>query len=102
MPIFVCLFMNIYTYIYVYITGLQHMNTCVFGTDEKGIIAWVFGADVKGIIWVLGRRNASQRREIRETYQQIYSESLIDRLQFELSGDFKVHVIALLPLLTLL
>ncbi|PSS24416.1 Annexin like [Actinidia chinensis var. chinensis] len=73
--------------------GLQHMNTCVFGTDEKGIIAWVFGADVKGIIWVLGRRNASQRREIRETYEQIYSESLIDRLHFELSGDFKKAVI---------
>ncbi|XP_057512536.1 annexin D3-like [Actinidia eriantha] len=61
--------------------GVQHMHTCVFGTDEKGIIS------------VLGHRNASQRREIRETYQQLYSESLIDRLHSELSGDFRKAVI---------
>ncbi|KAI8545951.1 hypothetical protein RHMOL_Rhmol07G0077500 [Rhododendron molle] len=47
-----------------------------------------WGTDEKAIIWVLGHRNASQRKKIRETYQQLYKESLIDQLQSELSGDF--------------
>ena len=48
------------------------------------------GTDEKAIIWVLGHRNASQRKKIREAYQQLYNESLIDRLHSELSGDFRV------------
>ncbi|KAM7472588.1 hypothetical protein LguiA_010771 [Lonicera macranthoides] len=51
------------------------------------------GTDEEGIIWVLGHRNASQRRKIRETYQQLYNKSLIDSLKSELSGDFERAVI---------
>lgn len=53
------------------------------------------GTNEKELILVLGHRNAQQRREIRETYQKLYNESLLDRLQSELSGDFRVchHVI---------
>lgn len=42
------------------------------------------------MILVLGHRNAQQRKEIGETYKQLYNESLIDRLNSELSGDFRV------------
>ncbi|KAF7138354.1 hypothetical protein RHSIM_Rhsim07G0065100 [Rhododendron simsii] len=52
-----------------------------------------WGTDEKAIIWVLGHRNASQRKKIRETYQQLFNESLIDQLQSELSGDFGKAVI---------
>lgn len=48
------------------------------------------GTDEKELILVLGHRNAQQRKEIRETYHQIYKESLVDSLQSELSGDFRV------------
>ncbi|KAJ8900168.1 hypothetical protein K2173_024808 [Erythroxylum novogranatense] len=51
-----------------------------------------FGTDEEAIILTLGRRNASQRREIREKYQQLYKEHLIDRLYSELSGDFRKAV----------
>ncbi|KAL2979619.1 hypothetical protein AAZX31_13G182000 [Glycine max] len=49
-----------------------------------------YGTDEKAVILVLGHRNAQQRKEIRETYQQLYNESLIDRLNSELSGDFRI------------
>ncbi|XP_057998617.1 annexin D3 isoform X2 [Hevea brasiliensis] len=49
--------------------------------------------DGKAIIHILGRRNASQRRKIRDTYQQLYNESLIDCLHSELSGDYRKAVI---------
>ncbi|KAK2986478.1 hypothetical protein RJ640_025488 [Escallonia rubra] len=52
-----------------------------------------WGTDEKAIIKVLGRRNAGQRRKIKETYQQLYNESLIHALQSELSGDFGKAVI---------
>ncbi|XP_022764396.1 annexin D3-like [Durio zibethinus] len=51
------------------------------------------GTDEEGIIEILGHRNASQRKKIRETYQQLYNESLIDALNSELSGDFRKAVI---------
>ncbi|CAN1822748.1 Annexin D3 [Linum perenne] len=47
------------------------------------------GTDEKATIWILGHRNASQRRLIRDTYQQLYKQSLIDRLHSELSRDFR-------------
>ncbi|CAI9090210.1 OLC1v1024937C1 [Oldenlandia corymbosa var. corymbosa] len=53
-----------------------------------------FGTDENAIIKVLGRRNASQRKKIRETYQQLYNKSLIEDLQSELSGDFRNAVIS--------
>ncbi|XP_028788873.1 annexin D3-like [Neltuma alba] len=52
-----------------------------------------FGTDEEAVIFVLGHRNANQRKKIRETYQQLYKESLIDRLHSELSGDFRNAVI---------
>ncbi|XP_061349578.1 annexin D3 [Gastrolobium bilobum] len=52
-----------------------------------------FGTDEKEVILVLGHRNAQQRKEIKETYQQLYNESLIDRLHSELSGDFRNAII---------
>ncbi|KAK4414531.1 Annexin D3 [Sesamum alatum] len=51
------------------------------------------GTDEKAIIRILGRRNAGQRKKIRETYQQLYNKSLIDCLISELSGDFRKAVI---------
>lgn len=51
------------------------------------------GTDEKAVIKVLGHRNASQRRIIREAYQQLYNKSLIDDLNAELSGDFRKAVI---------
>ncbi|KAG8391149.1 hypothetical protein BUALT_Bualt01G0157800 [Buddleja alternifolia] len=51
------------------------------------------GTDEKAIIRILGRRNASQRKKIREAYHQLYDKSLIDSLFAELSGDFRKAVI---------
>nr|GMD65362.1 annexin D3-like isoform X2 [Ipomoea batatas] len=51
------------------------------------------GTEEKEIIRVLGHRNASQRKQIREAYQQLYNKSLIDDLRSELSGDFMEAVI---------
>ncbi|XP_015087251.1 annexin D3-like [Solanum pennellii] len=51
------------------------------------------GTDEKAIITVLGHRDASQRKKIKEAYQQLYNKSLMDDLHSELSGDFKKAVI---------
>ncbi|KAK3422880.1 hypothetical protein EUGRSUZ_G03248 [Eucalyptus grandis] len=58
---------------------------------RKAFEGW--GTDEKAIIWVLGHRNASQRRLISETYQQLYDQPLVDSLHSELSGDFGKAVI---------
>ncbi|GAB4832253.1 hypothetical protein Ancab_006268 [Ancistrocladus abbreviatus] len=58
---------------------------------KKAFQGW--GTDEEGIIWLLGHRNADQRRKIRDTYQQLYNKSLIDDLHSELSGDFRKAVI---------
>ncbi|KAJ4980010.1 hypothetical protein NE237_010790 [Protea cynaroides] len=58
---------------------------------RKAFQEW--GTVEEGVICVLGHRNANQRRKIRETYQQLYNESLIGRLHYELSGDFRNAVI---------
>ncbi|KAF7824696.1 Annexin D3 [Senna tora] len=52
-----------------------------------------FLPDGKAIIWILGHRNAKQRKEIRETYQQLYSESLIDSLHKGLNSNFRDAVV---------
>lgn len=52
-----------------------------------------FGTDEKAIIRTLGRRNAAQRKQIRDTYHHLYNRSLIDDLVSELSGDFGKAVI---------
>lgn len=51
-------------------------------------IGW--GTDEKAIISILGRRNAIQRKLIRQAYEEMYQEDLIKRLESELSGDFEV------------
>ncbi|KAL3349406.1 hypothetical protein AABB24_022502 [Solanum stoloniferum] len=51
------------------------------------------GTNEKSVISVLGHRNASQRKKIRETYQQLYNKSLIDDINSELSGDFRKAVV---------
>lgn len=61
------------------------------GKLKKAFQGW--GTDEKEIIRILGRRNASQRKEIRDTYQKLYDKSLIDVLFSELSGDFRKAVI---------
>ncbi|KAH7862426.1 hypothetical protein Vadar_004663 [Vaccinium darrowii] len=60
-------------------------------TLKKAFKGW--GTDERAIIRVLGCRNSSQRNKIREAYQQLYNESLIDQLHSELSGDFRKAVI---------
>ncbi|KAH9610291.1 hypothetical protein KSS87_005661 [Heliosperma pusillum] len=54
---------------------------------RKACQGW--GTDEKGIIEVICHRNAAQRKVIKETYEQQYSESLNKRLEDELSGDFE-------------
>lgn len=51
------------------------------------------GTDEKAVIRILGCRNANQRRIIKDSYQQLYNQSLIDCLHSELSGDFGKAVI---------
>lgn len=58
---------------------------------KKAFEGW--GADKKQIIEILGQRNASQRKKIRETYQQLYNKSIVDELRSELSGDFGKAVV---------
>ncbi|XP_022967125.1 annexin D3-like [Cucurbita maxima] len=56
-------------------------------TLKKAFDGW--GTDEKALIRILGQRNAAQRKAIRETYLELYNESLIDRINSELSGDFR-------------
>ncbi|XP_078171047.1 annexin D3-like isoform X1 [Carex rostrata] len=51
------------------------------------------GTNEKVAIKILGRRTAEQRAEIRRTYAVLYKKSLLDRLQSELSGDFRKAMI---------
>ncbi|KNA17071.1 hypothetical protein SOVF_082840 [Spinacia oleracea] len=55
-------------------------------TLKKAFQGW--GTDEKALIRILGKRNASQRKMIAQTYQQIYNQSLFDSLRSELSGHF--------------
>ncbi|PON98816.1 Annexin [Trema orientale] len=57
---------------------------------RKACKGW--GTDEKAIINILGHRNAAQRKQIREAYEQLYEEDLIKRLESELSGDFEKAV----------
>ncbi|XP_023763339.1 annexin D3-like [Lactuca sativa] len=44
--------------------------------------------DEKAMIKLLGHRNAAQRKNIGDTYQELYNQSLVDSLNSKLSGDF--------------
>ncbi|KAL7157991.1 hypothetical protein ABFS83_02G112900 [Erythranthe nasuta] len=57
---------------------------------RKACQGW--GTDEKGIIGILGKRNAIQRKLIRQAYEDLYQEDLIKRLESELSGDFEKAV----------
>ncbi|KAG6408542.1 hypothetical protein SASPL_131555 [Salvia splendens] len=56
-------------------------------TLKKAFHGW--GTDEKAVIGVLGRRNALQRKLIRQAYEELYEEDLVKRLESELSGDFE-------------
>ncbi|RHN40238.1 putative annexin [Medicago truncatula] len=53
----------------------------------KAVKGW--GTDESAIIAIMGQRNAVQRQQIRQAYQDIYQEDLIKRLESELSGNFE-------------
>ncbi|KAL4280575.1 hypothetical protein GQ457_03G028730 [Hibiscus cannabinus] len=50
------------------------------------------GTDEDAIIEILGLRDVNQRKKIRETYHQLYNETLFDGLTKEISGDFEKAV----------
>ncbi|KAL7619180.1 hypothetical protein Lser_V15G04162 [Lactuca serriola] len=54
---------------------------------NKACHGW--GTDEKGVIAILAHRNATQRKLIREAYQDMYDEDLVNRLEHELSGDLE-------------
>ncbi|RLM65285.1 hypothetical protein C2845_PM16G01810 [Panicum miliaceum] len=53
----------------------------------KAFQGW--GTDEQAVIAILARRDVTQRKQITLTYEQMYNESLLQRLQSELSGDFE-------------
>ncbi|KAG8391137.1 hypothetical protein BUALT_Bualt01G0156600 [Buddleja alternifolia] len=57
---------------------------------RKACQGW--GTDEKAIISIIGRRNATQRKLIRQAYEDLYQEDLLKRLESELSGDFEKAV----------
>ncbi|KAF8009937.1 hypothetical protein BT93_J0804 [Corymbia citriodora subsp. variegata] len=59
-------------------------------TLRKASEGW--GTNEKAIIEVLGHRNAAQRKQIREAYEQLYEEDLVKRLESELTRDFEKAV----------
>ena len=62
---------------------------CVDFNMSKWLTGW--GADEKAIIKIIGHRNAAQKRQIRQAYEQLYQEDLVKRLESELSGDLEVN-----------
>ena len=69
----------IYIYIanYFIIMIIIYLYACLY-------VGW--GVDQEVIIWILGHRKAVQRKKIKETYQQLFKESIIHCLQSTLSG----------------
>jgi hypothetical protein len=55
-----------------------------------------WGTDEQAVISILAHRDATQRKQIALEYEHEYSESLIQRLQSELTGDLEVPS-AILP-----
>ncbi|XP_051214379.1 annexin D3 isoform X1 [Lolium perenne] len=50
-----------------------------------------WGTDEKALVEILGRRTGEQRAEIRRAYASVYKESLLTRLDSELSSHFQVR-----------
>ena len=63
---------------------------CVCVCVYVNLLGW--GTDEKAIINILGHRNAIQRKQIRQAYEELYQEDLIKRLESELSGDLEVRL----------
>ncbi|KAG0464624.1 hypothetical protein HPP92_018788 [Vanilla planifolia] len=57
---------------------------------RKACQGW--GTDEKTVISILAHRDATQRLQIMNTYEELYKENLIKRLESELSGDFEKAV----------
>ncbi|CAL4981901.1 unnamed protein product [Urochloa decumbens] len=53
----------------------------------KAFQGW--GTDEQAVIAILAHRDAAQRKQIMLKYEEMYNESLMHRLQSELSGDFE-------------
>ncbi|KAK1277717.1 hypothetical protein QJS04_geneDACA007400 [Acorus gramineus] len=51
-----------------------------------------WGTNEKAVITVLAHRNATQRKQISQAYEELYKEDLLKRLESELSGDFEKAV----------
>uniref|UniRef100_A0A2N9GBD0 Annexin n=1 Tax=Fagus sylvatica TaxID=28930 RepID=A0A2N9GBD0_FAGSY len=65
-------------------------NVSVYEDAEilrKACKGW--GTDEKAIISILGHRNATQRKQIRQAYEELYQEDLVKRLESELTGNFE-------------
>ncbi|AQK90401.1 Annexin D8 [Zea mays] len=61
------------------------MSICgPFNNKKKG-----WGTDEQAVISILAHRDATQRKQIALEYEHEYSESLIQRLQSELTGDLE-------------
>ncbi|KAK8942287.1 hypothetical protein KSP40_PGU011170 [Platanthera guangdongensis] len=54
---------------------------------RKACQGW--GTDEKTVIDILAHRDAAQRSQIMQSYEELYHENLIKRLESELSGDFE-------------
>uniref|UniRef100_A0ACD5TH05 Uncharacterized protein n=1 Tax=Avena sativa TaxID=4498 RepID=A0ACD5TH05_AVESA len=54
---------------------------------RKAVQGW--GTDEKALIEILGHRTAAQRAEIAVAYEGLYDQTLVGRLQAELSSHFK-------------
>ncbi|KAK1277666.1 hypothetical protein QJS04_geneDACA016580 [Acorus gramineus] len=57
---------------------------------KKAFQGW--GTDEKAVISVLAHRDATQRKQIRLAYEDLYKEDLLKRLESEISGDFEKAV----------
>ncbi|KMZ64931.1 Annexin [Zostera marina] len=57
---------------------------------RKACQGW--GTDEKALIEILTHRNSEQRNQIRLAYEERYKESIIKRLESELSGEFEKAV----------
>ncbi|XP_040991257.1 annexin D3 isoform X1 [Juglans microcarpa x Juglans regia] len=71
----------------------ERLKKAFDGVSPTRCVCGRWGTDEKAVIRVLGCRTTSQRRIIKDRYQQLYNESLIERLDSELSGDFRKAVI---------
>ncbi|XP_038691758.1 annexin-like protein RJ4 isoform X1 [Tripterygium wilfordii] len=57
---------------------------------NKAVKGW--GYDEKTLIKILGHRNAYQRQQLKQAYEEMFNEDLVKRLESELSGDLEKAV----------